>query len=326
MLHLRPRGSALHARARAATLVLALVACLGASAPVDARADGAEGHVADASDVSAVTEPHDAEGAEPPPAGTAPVVTTARTSARMHAWCAPETEALADSVCAFDGSAAGPGGRRGGDRRTLVIFLHGVVPRDAGWQWTQQRAVLREAKLLKFTAIMPRGPGVGPRAAAGYAWPGSTAGQPVEQELIDQWSRARRALEARAGRPFDEVFVLGFSSGAYFATSLALRGRLDVDGYVLVAGGSAAHLVSDPPRRPPVFIGVSTQDRATAPGARALGQLLAGRGWAHRVDEEPVGHMISDLHVVHALTYLRARVDSGGGRLAQVPHPRPASN
>ena len=264
--------------------------------------------------------PHDAEAAKSPPTRTTP----APAHAGVHAWCAPETEALPDSVCAFDGSAAAPGGRTGSDRRTLVIFLHGLVPRDAGWQWTQQRAVLREARQFKFTAIMPRAPGVGPRAAAGYAWPGSTAAQPVEQELIDQWSRARRALEARAGRPFDEVFVLGFSSGAYFATSLALRGRLDVDGYVLVAGGSATHLASDPPRRPPVFIGVSTQDRATAPGARALGQLLGGRGWAHRVDEEPVGHMISDLHVAHALIYLRARVDSDGGRLAQGPRSRPA--
>ena len=256
----------------------------------------------------------------PAPASAAPAL--ARATA--HAWCAPETEALPDSVCAFDGTAASPGASS--DRRTLVIFLHGLVPRDAGWQWTQQRAVLREAKQFRFTAIMPRAPGVGPRSVAGYAWPGSTAAQPVEQDLIDQWSRARRTLEARAGRPFDEVFVLGFSSGAYFATSLALRGRLDVAGYVLVAGGSATHLTSDPPRRPPVFIGVSTQDRATAPGARALGQLLAARGWAHRVDEEPVGHMISDLHVAHALTYLRARVDSDGGRLAQAPRPRRTSN
>jgi predicted esterase len=68
-------------------------------------------------------------------------------------------------------------------------------------------------------------------------------------------------------------------------------------------------MVPAPHHRAPVFIGVSTRDHATAPGARALGKALAARGWAHRVDEEPVGHMVSDLHVAHAIRYLREKVD-----------------
>ena len=50
--------------------------------------------------------------------------------------------------------------------------------------------------------------------------------------------RVTHAIEERAasdeGRaPFDEVFVVGFSNGAYYAGSLALRGKLDVAGYAV---------------------------------------------------------------------------------------------
>src|SRR6185436_16594124 len=89
-----------------------------------------------------------------------------------------------------------------------------------------------------FAAIMPQGQGVGVNSSGGYAWPGSAGGEPaVEQELIGQWTAAQR--------PFDEVFVVGFSSGAYFATSLALRDRLKADGYVLLAGGAPAQPAAD---------------------------------------------------------------------------------
>ena len=223
------------------------------------------------------------------------------------AWCAPETEALPGDVCHVDFNAEG--------RRTLVIFLHGVVPHASTWQWTQQRALLREARAFHFAAIMPQALPVGPHGAAGYAWPGSLADQRAkESELVDQWSAAQRLLELRAGRPFDEVFVVGFSSGAYFATSLALRDRLKADGYVLLAGGAPTVAKSEGHHRAPIFIGVSATDYATAPSARSLGRWLAARDWPHRVNEQPVGHMVSDLHMVRALSYLRATVDESRAR------------
>ncbi len=215
-------------------------------------------------------------------------------------WCAPEVETLPGGVCHIDGRREG--------RRTLVIFLHGLVAKGTTWQWTQHRAMARNAKQLGFAAIMPAAPTVGRGGSGGYAWQGATSNE-IEQGLIDQWSAARRLLEARNGHPFDEVFVLGFSSGAYYATSLALRGRLDVQGYALFAGGSA----SSPPaatvsRRAPIFVGVCAQNPATAEGARALGQALGAWKWPSQVDEQPIGHMFGDVHVAHALAYLRATV------------------
>jgi predicted esterase len=214
------------------------------------------------------------------------------------AWCAPEVEELSGDVCHVDG------GQRG-DRHVLVIFLHGAIARGTTWQWTQERALLRQAREGGFEAIFPRAP-LGPQ---GYVWPGTMKAQETtEQELAQGWRAARAELEARSGHPFDEVFVMGFSSGAYFASSLALRGRLDdVDGYALFAGGAAyPAMPGTTPARRPVFVGVCGDDGQTAGDSRSVGAALAARGWAHRVDEQHVGHMFSDLHVLHAAAYLRA--------------------
>lgn len=229
--------------------------------------------------------------------GTATVCVAAPAPA---SWCAPEVESLGNGVCHIDGRKEG--------RRTLVIFLHGLIARNTTWQWTQHRAMARNAKNLGFAVIMPTAPPVGPGGSGGYAWPGAPSAE-TEQALVDTWSAARRTLEARNGQPFDEVFVMGFSSGAYYASSLALRGRLDVNGYAVFAGGAA----SSPPghevqRRAPIFVGVCARNPETAVGARALGASLAAWKWPSAVDEQPIGHMFGDVHVAHALRYLRGRM------------------
>jgi predicted esterase len=218
------------------------------------------------------------------------------------AWCAPEMDPLGGDVCHIAGTPAPDG------RRTLVIFLHGVIAKNTMWQWLQERGIARSAKLLHFEAIVPQAPGVGPNAAGGYAWPGGHGAKGTnEDELIDGWTKARRRLEERNGHRFDEVYVVGFSSGAYFATSLAARAKLGVDGYVILAGGSPNEPA--PEARPtPVFVGVCAKDRASAPQARELGHLLSARGWPTRIDEQPVGHGVSDIHMVHALGWLRANL------------------
>ena len=220
-----------------------------------------------------------------------------------QSWCAPEVEALPGGICHIDGR------HDAGARRTLVIFLHGLVARGTTWQWTQHRAMARNAKNLGISVIMPTAPAVGPGGSGGFAWPGMPASAAAEQALIDPWMAARRALEARNGAPFDEVFVMGFSSGAYYASSLALRGRLEVQGYALLAGGATSAAAPGPQvRRDPIFVGVCAKNPETAVGARALGSSLAVWRWPSRVDEQPIGHMFGDVHVAHALTFLRGRL------------------
>lgn len=213
-------------------------------------------------------------------------------------WCAPETEALSDHLCYVDG-------RKSPDaRRTLVIFLHGAIAENTDWQWTQERALVRQAKASGFQAIFPRSP----LGKGGYVWPGSLASiEEKEDAIVDEWASARRALEEREGKPFDDVFVMGFSSGAYYVSSLALRGRLDVDGYAVFAGGAGRHgPVVDGKRRVPVFVGVCAKDRQTASHSRAFAGALRAGGFPHRTDEQPIGHMFGDVHVAHAVAYLRS--------------------
>ena len=212
-------------------------------------------------------------------------------------WCAEPFETLPNGLCHIDG------GQRDGGRRTLVIFLHGAIAKDVDWQWLQERALARQAKQNEFEAIFARAP-LGPN---GYVWPGTASAQESsEQELIDGWNAARAFLEKRNGVPYDDVFLMGFSSGAYYVSSLALRGRAHFDGYATFAGGGGWHTAADVPFKAPVYVGVCANDRQTASHSRAFGSLLAARGWPRRVDEQKVGHMFSDIHVAHALAYLRS--------------------
>jgi predicted esterase len=221
------------------------------------------------------------------------------------AWCAPEVDELSEGVCHIDGGA-----RAGW--RTLVIFLHGAIAKDTTWQWTQERALLRQAKQSGFEAIFPRAPLTG----GAYLWPGTVPKKDgVEQELIDGWFRAKKQLEEKSGRAYDEVFVMGFSSGAYFVSSLAQRARVEADGYAVYAGAGVVWAPGiDARLQPPVFIGVCGEDERTAPDSRSFGASLAARGWAHRVDERKIGHMFGDVHVAHAVAYLRAAALKARGK------------
>jgi predicted esterase len=178
------------------------------------------------------------------------------------------------------------------------------------WQWLQERGIGRVAKELHFDAIVPQAPRVGPNGAGGFAWPGLVkSDNEDEQALVDGWLAAKQKLEEKNGYAFDEVYVAGFSSGAYFAAQLALHAKLAIDGYIVMAGGAPAEPSPEATgsKRVPVFVGVCARDHASAPAARELGAVLRVRGWPVRVDEQQFGHGVSDIHVARALAWFRAR-------------------
>jgi predicted esterase len=210
------------------------------------------------------------------------------------AWCTGETEALPGDVCYLDGGV--------GARRTLVVFLHGAVAKNTTWQHNHQRGLLSLAKGNHVDVLFPKAP----LSEDGFVWQGAQA-KDVEDRLIDGWMRAKALLEKRAGRAYDDVFVMGFSSGAYFASSLAMRGRLDVDGYAVLAGGNSA----PPPPKPverwsPVFVGVCANDATSAENSRALAAVLTSARIPRAVNEQPIGHGMSHMHFAYAIAYLRS--------------------
>jgi len=226
---------------------------------------------------------------------------SARAEAKQPGWCAPELEALSEGVCYFGAEAAAP--------RALVIFLHPLVGAGSSWQWDQQRLFARLAKAHRFSVLTPRGRlGIGPgRAKDIYAWPTSASMQErYEDELIEEWSQARRKIERREG-PFSKVFVFGFSNGAYYATSLAMRGRLPVDGYGVFAGGSGSKylrlLGAKAERRAPIFVGYGTKDPAHR-DQRELIAVLKSLGWKHRAKSATVGHTVTEDQLQSALRFL----------------------
>jgi len=223
-------------------------------------------------------------------------------------WCAPELDVVDHDACFFGSETAVDAP----PRRTLVVFLHSLVKAGTEWQWEQQRALVRAARKNGFYVLMPRGRlGIGPgRAPDVWAWPTARQTQEdVEDELIAEWRRARAALEEKHG-PFDAWLVFGFSNGAYYGASLALRGRLDADGYAIFAGGSAGRgserrLKSVSPR-PPIFVGYGEKDAARR-DPMGLARALRAAGWPYALHASRAGHTVTDEQLRRAFAFLTTK-------------------
>ncbi|GAC1550740.1 MAG: hypothetical protein NVS3B10_13650 [Polyangiales bacterium] len=207
---------------------------------------------------------------------------------------------LSEHVCYFEGGEPADG------RKTLVIYLHGALAQTPGFFYLQQRAMALHAKRHGFTVLMPTGPSDG----FGYVWPTGQAAQKVQEPaILAGIKKARGDLEKRVGHRFDETFVVGFSSGAYYGSSLAVRNMLDVDGYIVLAGGSSwvNGDTATKSKRAPVFVGVSAADPQTANHSRSFAGALAGMGWPFKVEERNVGHMVDWTFMAHGISWLRGR-------------------
>ena len=245
------------------------------------------------------------------------------------AWCPPELETLAEGVCfsplpervaassSAEAVAAAGEGRAlpapiVGQPKTLVIFLHSLVTAKTDWQWQQYRMLARSGKEHGYAVLMPRGRlGIGPGRDPGtWAWPGAPETQKThEAEVVDEWMAHKAAVEKRLGA-FEQLYVFGFSNGAYYATSLAMRGRLPVDGYGVFAGGSGSryHRIcgNNTTNRPPVFVGYGKKD-PDHHRQNALLALLAELHWPHHHLAANVGHMATDAQLGAAVRFLRSR-------------------
>ena len=220
-------------------------------------------------------------------------------------WCPAGVEMLPGTICAVL-----PDRVRADLEPTLVIFLHGVTDVGSGWQIALIQGMARYAEHQNFALLAPRAPRQPAREgqAEAYAWRTSNLSPGGEDALLDSWMAAKASLEGRTGHPFKQVFVMGFSSGAYYASSLALRGRLPVDGYAVFAGGSAPYsqaMVAKVKPRAPIFVGYGTKDRTASRDARGLVAALRAVRWKHQVLAANAGHTITTKQFTSALAYLR---------------------
>jgi len=250
--------------------------------------------------------------AQPAPESAAPARATDAAADRPAPprWCAEELSELGDGMCYFEAAADAP-------PTTLILFLHTLVGANSSWQWEQQRLMARTAKAHGLAVLMPRGRrGIGPgRAPDVWAWPTSARAQAkVEDELVAEWQAARAAVETKRGRAFERVLVFGFSNGAYYATSLAMRARLEVDGYGIFAGGSGGKyhrlLAAKVERKTPIFVGYGSRDQARR-DMQSLVEMLRDLNWPHRSKVQRVGHIVTDDQLRGAITFLNPKAAEG---------------
>ncbi|WP_437575402.1 alpha/beta hydrolase [Sorangium sp. So ce887] len=303
---------------RSLAMVLSLAGLLAVGAPAPARGDEAGQPPAGAPAPPQAAPPADAPA---PPQAVLPADAPPQAAAAAR-WCAPELASLPGEACAFLPARAAPG------PRVLVIFLHGVVQPDSGWQWAQQRGAARAGARHGVAVMMPRGRrGIGPKTMEDWwCWPTAAAAQAAHEDaLLAGWDAARVELERRAGGRFERVLVFGFSNGAYYATSLAMRGRLPVDGYAAFAGGSGARYLERAGARTrlrvPVFVGWGGKDPAHRDQV-ALAKMLRRLKWPSRsLGKKRAGHAMTDDQVDQAFAFLSGKrggvTEPGRGRGAR---------
>lgn len=238
----------------------------------------------------------------------ASLVSHASSADSPPSWCADGLQTVADGICYFAPPDSDQAKKPG--ENTLVIFLHPLLKADSDWQWQQQLLLKYHAEKFGFSVLMPRGRrGIGPgRLPDIVAWPTSRAMQEIhEDEVIAEWTRARRRVEKKRRRRFDHLLVLGFSNGAYYTNSLALRNRIEADGYGIFAGGQGGKyssvLGSRTTRRPPIFVGYGTKD-PDAKHQRSLVKTLRALTWPCRAMKAPVGHTVTNAQLRAAFRYL----------------------
>jgi predicted esterase len=210
-------------------------------------------------------------------------------------WCAPEFEPMAGGGC-FAGSPSGHPQR-------LVVYLHGRYPSDAAAEeLDRQSRVARRANSQGFAVLALRSPPAictAPELADWFCWPTSERNADAGAEIVQAWNKPLVAARERARSR--ERFLLGFSSGGYFAGLIASRALLDVDGVVVAHGGPVEPVHALGPKVPLLLL--SADDDVAQDDMIRLDAELTRDGWAHDSYARSGGHALTNEDIDAALTF-----------------------
>jgi predicted esterase len=223
-------------------------------------------------------------------------------------WCAAGFEPIAGGGCL----AVSPVPRR---PAPLVVYLHGRYARAApGDERDRASRLAARATSRGFAVLALRGrlgECTDPDLADWYCWPSNERNADRAAAVVD--ARARAVAEATQRSGARRTFLLGFSSGGYFAGLLASRGLLDVAA-VAVAHGGPVEPVRARDRMPPLLL-LSADDDVAQDDMIRYEHELARERWPHDSYARSGGHALTDEDIDAALTFfLRA-----GERLPLVP-------
>jgi predicted esterase len=194
--------------------------------------------------------------------------------------------------------------------RELLLYLHGIVPpaKVSAQKTNFETVVANASRRAGVAALMPRGErGLAPKGRSDWwGWPTSLGSYAeLAPKLVARFEEQRSKLEALTGRRFERLYIAGSSSGAYFATLLALNGHVSADAFGAMSGGSAAP-GADFSRASPTrfYIGYGRHD-TVGPAAELLGSRLRSAGWAVRVSAHPVSHGAKEVYLDEAFEFWR---------------------
>jgi predicted esterase len=210
-------------------------------------------------------------------------------------WCAPELEPIAGEGCFAGGPSTQP--------QPLVVYLHGRYPSDAAAEeLDRQSRVARRAKSQGFAVLALRAPSsicTAPELANWFCWPSSERNADAGAEIVQAWNKPLAAARERARSR--ERFLLGFSSGGYFAGLIASRALLDVDGVVVAHGGPVEPLHALG-RKPPLLL-LSADDDVAQDDMIRLDTELTREGWPHDSYARAGGHALTNEDIDAALSF-----------------------
>ena len=219
-------------------------------------------------------------------------------------WCTAAVNALDEETCYVLPDAP---------TSELLVYLHGIVPpeKESDQKTKFQAVVANGARRASAAALIPRGrQGLAGKSRPGWwGWP-TSALQHKEHAaaLVRSILERQQKLEALVGGAFTRRYVAGSSSGAYFASALALHGDIQADGFGAMSGGARAFGADPAKLEPrPFYIGYGTHD-TVGPAAEALAALLRAARWPVLVRKHPLGHGAKEIYLVEAFPFWRSSV------------------
>jgi predicted esterase len=210
-------------------------------------------------------------------------------------WCAPGYEALAGGCLALSAAAPGP--------HAVLVYLHGRYAENApAEEVDRQRRLATIATARGFAVLALRGrlgECTWAQLSRWFCWPSNERNEQDATDFVDTWEGALLEAHRRAGSK--TRFVLGFSSGAYFAGLLATRGLFDAEAFV-VAHGGPVEPVPAAARMAPLLLLSADEDVAQDDMIR-LDEDLTREHWPHDSYARAGTHGLTDGDIDAALTF-----------------------
>jgi hypothetical protein len=211
------------------------------------------------------------------------------------AWCASGLEPIAGGGCWSAPKTENP---------PVVIYLHGRYDEPATPQEMERQArVARRANARGFAVVAfrsPKGACGHAELASWYCWPSNPDTANVGPAVVAGWGSALAEINHRTTNP--KRFVMGFSSGAYFASIVAIRNLLPADAVAIVHGG-AGEIVRRTAKPTPLFVLGAYDDVVTMADILKLDASLNGVAWPHDSYARPGGHFLTDGDIDASLTF-----------------------